>query len=428
MKLKPAERLLTAVPSIEYKEYTLGNGMRVVLSRNTNIPTVAMNITFHAGSKDEMPGKTGLAHLLEHLMFEGSPNLPKGAFDDILNNNGGDSNAYTTWDSTNYFISLPSNHLETGFWLDSDRIAGFGISEEALEIQKDVVLEEKLMYVDNSPYGTVEEESAKRLYRTTGYRWPIIGDMNDLKSITLDDLRLFHKIFYSPSNAVLSVAGDMDYDETLALIEKYYGCISPGADAPRKKFDEMPITSETVAEIRDNIHLPGKFIFYRIPEAGSRDYYALNILNGILSEGESSRLVKELEYDLELVNEIDTSVYGLEQTGLFTVSALVMKGKSPDEVQRRIDRILAEVRNGDIREYELEKVKNRIETYFNSGRQTIVGLADKLSYLKMFFGDCSRINADIMNYIGITKEDIVLAANRHLNENQRVILNYIPKK
>lgn len=427
MKQRPAENIRTAIPSIEYVEHKLDNGLSVVMSRNSNIPSVAVNTTYHVGSKDEEPGMTGLAHLFEHLMFEGSPNVPKGKFDEILNNNGGDSNAYTTWDTTSYFVCLPSSHLEIAFWLDSDRIAGFGITEEALEVQKDVVMEEKLMYVDNSPYGSVEEESAKRLFNTSGYRWPIIGDMDELEKATLDDLRIFHKKFYTPSNAVLSVVGDIEYDETLQLIERYYGSISPGQTFERVKHDEVETTSEQTADIRDNIHLEGKFIFYRIPESGSKEYYALNMLSGILSEGESSRLVKELEYELELVNDIDTAVYGLENAGVFAISSLVLKGKKSDEVQSRIDLAIEDIKNGNVSDYELEKIKNRVETYFSSGRQSIIGLSDKFSFLKTFYNDCGRINAEVMNYLCITKDDIVTSANKYLNRNQRVVLNYLPK-
>jgi predicted Zn-dependent peptidase len=427
MKQKPAENILTAIPSIEYLEHQLENGLRIVLSRNTNIPNVAVNTTFHVGSKDDHPDLTGMAHLFEHLMFEGSPNVPKGMFDEILNNNGGESNAYTTWDTTSYFICLPSTHLEVAFWLDSDRIAGFGITEEALRVQKDVVAEEKLMYIDNAPYGSVEEESGKRLFANSGYRFPIIGNMNDLMKVEIDDLRIFHKKFYTPSNAVISVVGDIDYDETLRLIEKYYGGITPGPKLISQEYSELPLTAEQVCDIEDNVQLEGKFIFYRTPEAGTKDYYALNLLSGILTESESSRLVHELEYEKELVHEIDTAVYGHEKTGIFMISAFVLKGKSSNEVAKRIDDCIDDIKNGNISDVELTKIKNRIETYFSSGMQSIIGLADKFSFLKTLYNDCDRINSEVVNYLSVSKEEIVQAANRHLNINQRVVLNYFPK-
>lgn len=428
MKQRPAEKIMTSIPAIEYVEHKLDNGLRIILSRNARIPNVAVNTTFHVGSRNDDPGMTGMAHLFEHLMFEGSPNVPKGKFDEVLNNNGGDSNAYTTWDSTSYFICLPSTHIEVAFWLDSDRIAGFGITDEALEVQKEVVAEEKLMYVDNSPYGTVEEESAKRLFGNSVYGWPIIGNMNDLAKASLEDLKKFHRKYYSPGNAVISVVGDIDYDETLKLIETYYGSIPNLSAAPAEVAPENNLTSEIIAEIYDNVHLEGKFLFYRIPELGSKDYYCMNLLSGILSDGESSRLVKELEYEKELVHEIDTAVYGLEMAGVFMISGIALKGKNMSEVAGCIDAAIDDIKNGNLTEAELQKVKNRVETYFSAGRQSIVGLADKFSFLKTYYGDCGRINAEVMNYLNLTKDDLVESANRFLNADARVVLNYIPKK
>lgn len=423
-----AEKIRFEVPSLEYKEHMFGNGLRLIMSRQGNIPMVAVNTTFHIGSKDEDENLTGLAHLFEHLMFEGSPNIPKGKFDEILNQNGGESNAYTSWDSTSYFVALPSNHLEVGLWLDSDRIAGFGISKESLEIQKDVVLEEKLLYVDNSPYGSVEEESSKRLFKSSGYKWPIIGNMDDLRKVTLDDIENFFEMYYKPNNAVISVVGDIDYDKTLRLVEKYYGDIKPGKHIERRKFDEESIMTEIREDIYDNIQLDGKFIFYRLPEMGTDDYYAINILNGILSEGDSSRFYQELEYKNELVSECDTNLYGMEKASLFCISAIAMKGKSTEEIETRIDSIIEDIKKGNIDENEITKVKNKIETYYNSRRQSMISLADKFSFFKTFYNDCEKINFEIADYLQVTKDDIVESTNKYLNKNQRVVLNYFPKK
>lgn len=416
------------IVAIDFREHTLDNGLRVVMCKFGNIPMAAINITFHIGSKDEDEDKTGLAHLLEHLMFEGSPNIPKGQFDEILAQLGGDSNAYTSRDSTSYFISIPSHHIEHAFWLDSDRINGFGISAESLEIQKDVVLEEKLLYVDNSPYGTVEEESSVRLYYNSGYRWPVIGNMDDLRKVSLKDVKDFFEKYYIPNNAVLSVVGDIDYDETLGYIKKYYGNISAGIPIEKKDYNEKEITEEIREDIFDNINLEGVFMFYRLPAPGTKDYYALNILNGILSEGDSSRFYNEIEYKCELVNEIDTSIYGMEDTSLLGITAIALQGKSLKEIENKIDEILDDVKAGNISDREYTKVRNRIETYFNIKRQSILSLADKFSYLKTFFNDCNKINYEIEDYLSVTKNDVTEAANKYLNKNQRVVLNYLPKK
>lgn len=424
----PEKKFIPDIPSINYEEATLGNGMRLVMCRHANIPMVAVNTMFHVGSKDEEENKTGLAHLFEHLMFEGSPNVAKGKFDEILNDKGGDSNAYTTQDSTSYYVSLPSNHLETALWLDSDRISGFGISEESLRIQKDVVTEEKLLYADNSPYGTVEEESSKRLYKKSGYRWPVIGDMDNLKKVTLDEVENFFQRYYKPNNAVVSIVGDIDYDKTLNLVEKYYGSIRPGNEIRRNKFTEENISDEIRADFFDNIQLDGKFIFYRLPEMGTKDFYAANILSYILSDGDSSRFYQELEYRNELASECDSSLYGMEQTSIFFINALAMKGKSIEKIENKIDEIMDDIKEGNISEEEIIKVKNKIETNFNSRRLSIINLADKFSYFKTFYNDCEKINLEIIEHLSVTKEDIIETANKFLNNNQRVVLNYFPKK
>lgn len=428
MNNQPAEKISYNVPSLEFKEHTFENGLRLVMSRSDNIPMVSINTMFHIGSKDEEEGKSGLAHLFEHLMFEGSPNISKGKFDEILNQNGGDSNAYTTWDNTSYYLTLPSSHLELGLWLDSDRLSGFAIGEESLEIQKDVVLEEKLLYVDNSPYGSVEEESSKRLFTYSGYRRPIIGSMDDLKKVTVGDLKDFFNRHYVPNNAVISIVGDIDYDKTIRLVEKYYGGIPSGNIIQRKKIAEKDISGEIIHEMQDNIQLEGKFIFYRVPEAGTKDFYALNILNGILSEGESSRFFMELEYKNELVSECESNLYAMEHEGIFCINALAMKGKSLKEIGNKIDDIIENIKNGNISDGEMTKVKNKIESYYNSKRQSIVSLSDKFSYFKTFFGDCSKINFEIIDFLSVTKEDVIRSASKYLNQNQRVVLNYYPKK
>lgn len=426
--LTPSE-LKFDLPSIDFREHTLDNGMKVVMSKFGNIPMVAVNTTFHIGSKDEDENKTGLAHLFEHLMFEGSPNVPHGSFDEILTDNGGESNAYTSRDSTSYFITLPSNRLETALWLDSDRINGFGITEESLEIQKDVVLEEKLLYVDNSPYGTVEEESSSRLYKKSGYRWPVIGNMDDLRKVNIGDIKDFYDKFYRPDNAVISVVGDIDYDKTLKSIEKYYGSIKPENNINRTNgFEDEDILDELRHDVYDNVHLDGQFIFYKLPKLGTKDFYAMNILSGILSDGDSSRFYNELEYKSKLVNEIDSSVMGMENTSLMVLTVIALQGKSLFEIEYKIESILEDIRIGNITDREFTKVKNRVETYFSSKRQSIVSIADKLSYLKTFYNDCNKINLEVLDYLSLTKEDITEAANKYLNKNQRLVLNYLPKK
>lgn len=416
------------ISNIEFKEFELDNGLKVILSRTDKIPTVAINTAYHAGSKNEDPSKTGLAHLFEHLMFEGTANTGRGEFDELLTVRGGESNAYTNWDVTSYFLTVPSHQLEFGLWLDSDRMAGFGVDEESLKVQQDVVIEEKMWSCDNTPYGSLEEESSKRLFKNSGYRWPIIGSVEHIKSMTLDDLKKFYKKYYVPNNAVLAVTGDIDYAKAEGLVKKYYGSLTGGGKITRPEYNEAGIPNEIRDDIYDNVNLPGKFIFYRFPKAGTRDYYALKILDNILSEGDSSRFYKELVYDKELASEVDTSIYSMEELSLFFISAIAFKNRDFDKVEEGIENILSGIKEGNILESELQKAKNKIETVYNFKRNSIISLADKLCSYKILFGSAEKINTEVFDYLDITIDDIASAARKYLDADKRLVLNYLPKQ
>lgn len=411
---------------IAIEEMTLANGLRAVFYKTDNIPSVCMNVMYHIGAKDDGE-KSGIAHLFEHLMFEGSPNVPHGEFDAMLQDLGGDSNAFTSWDVTSYYITVPSNALEVAMWLDSDRLAGFGITKEMLEIQKDVVTEERKYVFDNTPYGSVEEESNLRLFKNSGYRNSILGNMSILRKLKIDDIRTHFEKYYAPNNAVIALAGSFDMEEAKALVEKYYGAIPVGKPFTRTEFSEYDIKEEIKDTVYDNIQLPAKFIFYRVPEQGTKDYYALQILSSILSKGESSLLHKKLVYDLTLANEVDTSVTGMEQTSIFGINAISLKGRNLDIIGAAIDETLDEIQNGNIKEEEIEKVKNKIETRNALKKSSIVSLAENLAYDKLIFDDPNRINTEIYNFLSITKKDIIEASNKYLKKNQRVVLDYLPK-
>ncbi len=416
------------LPEIDFKETELKNGLKLVMFRKNNIPMVTVNTSFKIGSKDEDQGKTGLAHLFEHLMFTESPNVKRGMFDEILNMNGGDSNAFTTWDYTGYHITLPSNKLELALWLDSDRIAGFNISEESLETQKSVVQEENLQVHENVPYGSVEKESSKRLFKGNGYSRPIIGLMEDVKQLTIKDVSDFFSKYYTPRNAVISIVGDIDYDNTLNLVSKYYEDIPSGKKIDEMEFRDITISNEIQDTIEDQIELPAQFIYYKTPGIGTKEYYILNLLSAIMSDGESSKLYRELLYKKELVSEIDSYYHGMEKAGLFSINSFAMKKVPLKTIRNEIDKIIGEIQQGNIEEKEVVKIKNYFETMFISKRQTMNYLADSMSFLKLFFNDVSLINTDVLNYISIQKEDIIECARKYLNKENRVLLNYIPGK
>jgi predicted Zn-dependent peptidase len=413
---------------LDVEEFELENGLKVILCRRDELPIAAMNMTFLVGSKDEDEDKTGIAHLLEHLMFEGSPNTEKGEFDEILNKNGGDSNAYTSWDMTGYYLVLPSSKLELGLWLDSDRLAGFGITEESFEIQKNVVLEEKLQTQDGVPYGSLEEESSKRLFKTSGYRWPIIGYTENIKNLKFNDVKDFFFKYYKPNNAVLSIVGDIDFEKTKKLVSKYYGTIERGEPIIRKPFNDGFLNSEQSDTIYSDVQLPGKFLFYLIPKFGSSEYYALQVLNQILTAGESSKLFNELVYNSRLANEAESIIYGMEHISLFFVNLIARKGIELKDIEEKFDYIIEGIKKGDFSDAEVQKAKNKLETGFFSKFSSAVFISEKLSEYHVLFGSYKKLTDEIDMYENITKKDIVETANKYLNKNQRVNLSYLPKE
>ncbi len=411
---------------ILFAEGTLENGLKVILSQDSSIPSVAINLCYHVGSKDEQPGMRGYAHLFEHLMFEGSMNLEPGEYDSLSIEAGCENNAYTTEDKTNYYLLAPSHQLEFGLWLESDRMLGFAVTEESLEVQKGVVIEEKKQVFDNRPYGSVNLEFPPRLFRNNGYSWDTIGDTGDIEKANLGDIKKFYEKYYTPGNAVLSIAGDIDIESTFKLVEKYFSSINRGDEIPPRKFDDYPILHEEIVQIKDNVQLPGIFLGYKIPEENSKEYYAFDILTDILSSGDSSRIYNSLVYDKQMVSDTGCWVEGREFAGLFYFYAILMPGIKLEEVQEEFDRILGDFSLNGPAERELEKVKNRIETKSIYRMQTNLAKADMLAHYKTFYNDAGLVNSTIDRYMEVNAADIMQAAAKYLNRNNRVVLNYIP--
>jgi len=412
---------------IELTEFELDNGLKVVLSEDTTIPSVAINIAYHVGSKDEAPDRTGFAHLFEHLMFEGSKHVPPGDYDRLSLLAGGENNAYTTEDKTNYYILLPSNQIELGLWLESDRMLEFAFQEKDIQNQKEVVKEEKRVNNDNRPYGTVGIEFAPRLFKRSGYRWDPIGNMNHIDRASFQDIKSFFEKFYVPNNAVLSIVGDIDIDETKKLVHKYFDGIPRGKELTRT-FEESPLEAEVRDTIYDNVQFPGIFIAYRVPEENTREYFVFDILTDVLSHGESSKFYKKLVYEKRIFSEIGSYVDGREYAGVVYIYGILMPGKSVAEGQAEIDKIIDEVRRGEITDAEIQKAKNKAEAKFIYRRQTIQAKADLLAHYKTFYNNPGLINTVIMNYANITKDEVSDAANKYLRNNNRVVLYYLPKK
>jgi predicted Zn-dependent peptidase len=425
--------LLTAasyaqVRKINFEEYTLPNGLKVILHRDTTAPVVAVTVLYHVGSKNEDTARTGFAHFFEHLLFEGSDNIKRGEFMKYVNDAGGNLNANTTQDRTFYYDLLPSNQLKLGLWLESERMMHAKIDQVGVNTQREVVKEEKRMRMDNQPYGSIITEVLKRAYKVHPYRWAPIGSMEHLNAAKLEEFIDFYKTFYVPNNAVLSIAGDINVAETKKLIEDYFGPIPRGTKPiPRPNVTEPPLGGEVRATIEDNIQLPAVIEAYRAPKQGSDEYYAFRMLSTILSGGPSSRMNKILVDQKQLALAAQAVPFFNEDAGLFINFAIANMGVKPEVLESAIDSVVNDLKTKPVSEQEFQKVRNQIETQFVSSNATMAGIAESLANYEVYFGDANLINTELARYQKVTREDLLNVAKKYLNKDNRVTLYYVPK-
>ncbi|MBK9104807.1 MAG: insulinase family protein [Saprospiraceae bacterium] len=413
---------------IAFEEYTLENGLHVILHQDKTTPIVAVSVMYHVGSKNENPERTGFAHFFEHLMFEGSDNIGRGEFDKYVQNAGGTLNANTTFDRTYYFEILPSNQLGLGLWLESERMMHARVDEKGIETQREVVKEERRQRIDNQPYGSIMEETFKRAYHVHPYKWPVIGSMAHLEAAEEKDYKQFYADFYVPNNAVLSIAGDIDFAEAKAFIEKYFAGIPKSANAVyRPRVVEPPLNGEVRDTIFDNIQLPAVIQAYRIPAQGTKDYYAVDMVSRILSSGESSRLYRALVDEQQKALFVGNFPMALEDPGVSLSFGITNMGVDVYELEKSIDAEISKVQNELISEKEYEKLRNQIESEYVTSNSRMSGIAESLATYYMFFGDANLINNEIDRYLAVTREDIQAAAKKYLVQSNRVTLHYLPK-
>lgn len=413
---------------IEFVEYDLDNGLHVILHQDKTTPIVAVSIMYHVGSKNEDPERTGFAHFFEHLMFEGSEHIPRGEYFNIVQGNGGTLNANTSFDRTFYYQILPSNQLKLGLWLESERLLHLKIDSIGVETQRNVVKEERKQRIDNQPYGSLLEELFSRAYTTYPYRWTPIGSNQYIDLATLDEFIEFYKTYYVPQNATLSIAGDIDIDATKELVDLYFGDIPKGTNKiTRPTVEEPPMTEEIKDTVYDNIQLPAVIQSYRIPEQGTDDYYAINMLTTLLSGGQSSRMYKALVDEKQLALQAASIPLSLEYKGQFINFGLSNAGVEPMEVEEAMDIEIGKVQNELISDREFEKLQNQIESNFVQSNSTVAGISESLANYHVYFGDANLINTELQKYMDVTKEDIKRVANEYLRKDNRVVLYYLPK-
>lgn len=419
---------LSAQNKIEYVEYDLPNGLHVILHQNNTTPIVAVSIMYHVGSKNEDPERTGFAHFFEHLLFEGSKNIKRGEFDQYVEKAGGQLNANTSWDRTFYYEVLPSNQLELALWLESERLLHAKVETKGIETQREVVKEERRQRVDNQPYGSVLEESFKRLYTKHPYRWPIIGSMDHLNAAKEEEFIEFYKTFYVPNNAVLSIAGDIDIEETKGMIDKYFSEIPKGTkEIPRNKIVEPELKEEVRDIVYDNIQLPAVIQAYRIPAQGTPDYYAVDMLATLLSRGESSRMFKSVKDEQQKALFVGTFPINLEEPGATLAFGVANMGVELKDLEAAMDAEYKKVQDELISEKEFQKLRNQFENDYVSGNASMVGIAENLANYHMYYGDANLINTELERYMKVTREDIQRVAKKYFTKNNRVVLHYLPK-
>lgn len=413
---------------ISYTEFDLDNGIHVILHQDNTTPIVAVSILYHVGSKNEDPERTGFAHFFEHLLFEGSENIERGQFDKLLTAAGAVNNANTSFDRTYYYEILPSNQLELGLYLESERLMHAKIDQIGVDTQREVVKEEKLQRVDNQPYGTLLEEVLKRSYTIHPYRWTTIGSLDDLDKASLDEFMDFYHTFYVPQNATLSIAGDIDIEETKKLVALYFSDIPKGKNKiPRPTVVEPPQIAEVRDVVYDNIQLPAVIQAYHMPSQGTDDYYAISMLTTLLSDGQSSRFYKEIVDKQQKAIQVMAVPLPMEDPGIFLTLGLANMGVQPEDVEKSIDAEIEKVKKELVSEREFQKIRNQIENDFISGNSTIVGIAESLANYYVYYGDANLINNEIDKYMKVTREDMMDVAKKYLTSENRVVLYYLPK-
>lgn len=414
---------------IKFKEFDLANGLHVIVHEDHSVPIVVVSVMYHVGSKNEQPDRTGFAHFFEHLMFEGTKNIERFEYDKIVENAGGTLNANTSNDRTYYYEILPSNQLELGLWLESERMLHARVDSIGIATQKGVVIEEKKQSVDNRPYGTLLQELLSHAFTKHSYKWTVIGDAEHIKAAKDEEFKAFYDAFYVPNNAVLVLAGDVKFKEVKKLVKKYF------ADIPAKTdgiFRPTVVEDIKHAEVRDtiydNIQLPAIFQAYHIPAMGTKDYYAVEMLNQLLATGQSSRFYKALVDEQQLAIQVAAIPLPFEDPGISIVLAIPNMGLDCADVEAAMNKEIEKVQNELIPDKEFQKLKNQIENQIVNENSSIASRATILARNYTYFKDANRINTDLNEYLAVTQEDLKRVANEYFRKDNRVVLYYLPKK
>lgn len=413
--------------AIAFTEFDLDNGLHVIVHEDHGTPIVAVSVMYHVGSKDERPDRRGFAHFFEHLLFEGSANIGRGEFSKYVEKAGGVLNANTNGDRTYYYEVLPSNQLELGLWLESERMLHAKVDQKGIDTQREVVKEERRQRYENQPYGSILIEVLKRAYTVHPYQWPTIGFMEDLNAASEQDYIDFYKTYYVPNNAVLVITGDVKAAEARKLVEKYFASIPRGQEIVRTSVVEPPLKGEVRDVVYDQIQLPAVVQAYRIPAYGTADFYAVDMLNRLLSNGNSSRLNVELKDRAQKALYVGAFSFPFEHPGLAIAFAIANMGVTADDLEKAMDVEFAKVRDGLVPQAELEKLKAQLETEFVRDNARVAGVASNLATAHTFLGGADMASRELDRYLSVTPEDLQRVAKEYFSPEARVVLHYLPK-
>ncbi|MCM0296934.1 insulinase family protein [Bacteroides fragilis] len=411
---------------LQINRHILSNGLRLVHSQDASTQMVALNVLYNVGARDENPEHTGFAHLFEHLMFGGSVNIPD--YDAPLQLAGGENNAWTNNDITNYYLTVPRQNVETGFWLESDRMLSLDFSERSLEVQRGVVMEEFKQRCLNQPYGDVGHLLRPLAYRVHPYQWPTIGkELSHIANATLEEVKDFFFRFYAPNNAVLAVTGNISFEEAVSLTEKWFGPI-PRREVPLRQLPKEPVqTGERRQVVERNVPLDSLFMAYHMCDRLDADYYAFDILSDILSNGRSSRLNQHLVQEKQLFSSIDAYISGTIDAGLFHISGKPAAGVSLEEAETAVREELNELQTALVQEHELEKVKNKFESTQIFGNINYLNVATNLAWFELN-GQAEDMEKEVERYRAVTADRLKAVAQTAFREENGVVLYYKSSK
>ena len=418
-----------AVPRIAVERDTLPNGLTVILHQDHSTPIVAVNVWYKVGSGDELPGRTGFAHLFEHIMFMGSENVPVGEFDRLLEAAGADNNGSTTEDRTNYFEVMPSNALPLALWLEADRM-GFllpTLDQSKLDIQRDVVQNERRQRYDNAPYGRASEVIGAALFPADHpYSWPVIGSLADLSAASLEDVHAFFRRYYAPNNASIVIAGDFQRDSAMAWVRRYFGDIPRGPAIERRTtVPPVRLQRDTFLVLEDRVQLPRVYYAWHTVPAFHEDDAALDVLAGVLTSGNSSRLHQKLVYELQVAQSVSSFQASGKLDGWFMVNVLPRPNNAPADIARLTTTEIERIARDGITERELERVQNSLRSSFLNNLASVLGKADQLNFYNYFVGNPDYVQQDAARYDRVTRADVQRAATRYLGA-PKVVLTVVP--